>query len=1817
MRTRTRDLDLLPSRIRVLLWLLASLLALIHPHAAPPTAPPLPLRFSKPPIEPPGPSSRRSGVTISEIHYHPAHRPDGRNVEFIEIFNSMPWFEDLSGWRLTGSADFTFPPGFQLPSQGYVVLAASPADLIAVTGATNVLGPLGGSLPNGSGTLRLRNRRSAVMAELQYRDSGGWPAAADGFGPSLVLARPSLGLGNPGAWESSRLIGGSPGGPESTNAPALPGVVINELFVPQADDATSASFVELANLTDSTVDLAGMAITDRTSSDRLVFPTGTTLAPGERRAFTASELGFSPDVRGGTVCLRASADGPVLDCLRYDPFEPGVAWGRTPDGGTRWRRLHSPTPGSVNDAALEPPVVVNEVMYHTPGSNPDDQFVELYNPGDQPADLSGWQLGGGIQATLPENTRLAAGGFGVVARNPDQLLATHPDLKPEAILTSFSGTLSHSGDTVTLLKPVSVIETSTGGKRSTNAIWVMVEDMTYGTGGRWGRWSDGGGSSLELTHPRRDRNEASSWADSDESSKSTWVVVESKGFLDNGATDPPNALEILLYGAGESLIDQVEVLSAGKTNLIANGGFESGTNTWSFQGNHGATTLETTEGYQSSQSLHVRATGAGTTGPNRIRVPLTAQPSKLKTEPATLRARVRWLRGTPNILLRLHGNWMEASGNSLATRNFGTPGAPNSRRISDPAPALSGIRHEPVLPQSREAVRIVAHADSVHGLNQLLLRWRMDPSGATNEVMMSHHGGGLYSAVIPGQPTGTMVAYHILASDAGAAGAISLFPADAPVRECLIRWGDTNVVGALGGYHVWMTQNTFTRWSKREKLSNDPLDVTVAYGNSRVIYNSGAEYSGSPYHAPGFNSPTGANCDYLLLFPADDSFLGEQEMELLQPGNGGGDGTCQGEQQAYWIAEQMGLPACHRRPVLLYVNGTRRGITYDDAQQPGKEMVAEWFPDDAGGEVHKIQLWFEFDAAGANFSSVGADLSRYNTTQVGSGATIKKKERYRWTWPLRAYGDDPNNYTNLYSLVEAVNTTATGDPYTRTLTHATDVENWFRTHIVEHLVGNNDSYSYGGGQNMYAYKPQHGPWKLMIWDIDFAFASADPRSQMDNIGGRNVGPINTHPPFARLFWQIVQEAANGPLLADRSNPIIDARYNGMRAAGATGISSGTSIKSYLATRRTYLLGLVTNKTAPFAFVSNGGADFTSANSSFNLTGTAPLAARTLTLNGNPIDVTWTTLSNWTTRVVLAPGTNAFQLSGLDVNGNVVPQSGASIRIEFTGSEPNPVGQVVLNEILPLPAVPGSGFIELANRSTSAFDLSGWRLDGVGLTFPPGTTLPAGGFGVVVEDAFTFADTFSPLIGPLATYPGQLNPVGETLRLIKPGIPPAADQLIDTLTYDTSAPWPAALTLGASLQRVITGSAHDRPAGWTAAAVPPGALPATIATPGQANLRSAVAPTWPDLRLNELVVDNRSGTSDRTGNRGAWVEVFNAGTTRAVLTNLFLSDTPDPLSRWRFPATATIPAGGFLLVWLDGRIELTSAAEPHASFLPSTGDSVLILTQGTGAQSAVLDVFHYSNPGPDAAIGSLPDGAPGNRRVLSRPTPLASNTSASAGLTVRINEWMTRNDSILRDPLDNAYKDWFELINLSGAPAPLDGCFLTVTTNDARQFAIPSGYTLPAGGRLLVWADKKPTLNSGAGALHTSFKLTSAGGYLGLFSPEGHALDEIVYGPQTADVSEGRIPDGGDFIAALPTATPGAANPIPSPVVFAIQVQSGLANLSWSTIPGQRYQVESATDLSGTTWTAVGEILTASSSTLTSVDSREALEARFYRVKVLP
>jgi len=1696
-------------------------------------ATPLSMALLRPPLEPIGPSSRRGPVVISEIMYHSAKREDGKNLEYLELYNSNPFYEDLSGFRITGQVEFTFPSNTVLSARSYGALAAAPADIQSVYGSVNVIGRYTNLLSNHSGTLRLLNREGAAVFEVSYSGDPPWPAAADGAGHSLVLARPSLGEGNPAAWAASDVVGGSPGFSEQAGSNPYSSVVINELLA--HTEPPDYDFIELFNYSSSPVDLSGCILTDNAATNRFSIPTGTVIQPQGFLSYDEIQLGFRLSAAGETVFLKDPSNTRVLDTVRFDAQENGVSLGRYPDGASSCYRLQIKTPGTANDRPRIPDVVINEIMYDPISGDDNDQYVELYNHTDAPVDVSRWNFEAGIKYRIPAGTVIPANGYLVIAKSAARLLSNYSNLTGANTLGHFQGSLAHGGERVALAKPGEIVGTNAVGQLVTNQLHIVVDEVTYGTGGRWGQWAHGGGSSLELIDPRSDRRLAPNWADSDESGKGGWTTIQYTGVLDNG-TGPADSLQLMLLEAGECLVDNVEVFAAGGANRVTNSTFESGLDGWVAQGDHDASSWEAGQGYNSAHCLHVRATDHGDTGANRIRTTLTTPLSPGQT--ATIRARVRWLAGCPEILLRLRGNWLEATGNMLTAANLGTPGAPNSRTRTNAGPTITEVRHSPLVPAANQIVRVIARVSDTDGLAGLFLKYRVDPATNLNIVAMVNNGAGLYSANIPGRAAGNLVAFQVQALDNSPSRTSTQFPSDAPARECLVRWGDTVQSGSFGTYRIWMTQATFNRWANRERLSNEPLDCTFVYGSSRAIYNIGGQYEGSPWHAPYWDSPIGSSCNYKLVFPDDDQFLGETGAILKWPGNGGSDATCQHEQTAYWIGEQIGLPYCYRRYVNLFVNGVRRGEMFEDIQRPDGNITGEFFPSGANGDLHKVQVWYEYDDAAANFTSANG-ASFQNITTTGG---LKKLASYRWTFAKRAVEGSANNYTNLFALVDAANFNGLGAAYRRQLEATLDLDNFLKTYAVEHIVGNNDSFAYGGGQNMYAFKPVGDTWRMLIWDIDFAFSSLGPTNDVFQGIGRSNGINLGEPAYLRRYWQILQDLANGPLTGTKLNPLADAKYNMMVANGRT-VESPAAMKSYVSQRRTYLLNLIARSVpAAFSITLNNSAGFSTNHNLIGLTGTAPIDVRTITLNGVAFPVTWTSVSNWTMQVALSAGDNALKVQGWNASSNLATGASATLNVNYNGLVELPQDKLIFNEIMYHPIAPGASFIELFNTSINeAFDLSGWRLNGVGFTFPGGTIIPARGFLMVAEDRLGFAAAYGGSIPVVGEFSGKLDNGGETLQLIKPGATPEQDVVVTEVRYDNTAPWPAAADgMGASLQLIDVTQDDDRVANWTA--VPTNNAGLARFTPGTFNSMRAYLPPLPRLWLNEVLPNNLGGATDRFGQRHPWAELYNSGSTNLSLAGLFLANSYSNLTLWPFPAGATIAAGQFLTVWLDGNPGISSSNELHTSFTVPPNIGSLTLVSTNGGRTNVLDYLNYNLAQPDRSYGAYPDGSASKRQTFYYATPGVSNNPASPWLNVLINEWMADNKTTLADPTDNGFHDWFELYNPGNTSADLSGFYLGQGMTNKTRFQIPDGYTIAPNGFLLVWADDESSQNSSnRTALHANFKLSKDGEAIGLFAADGTVIDYVSFGPQETDVSQGRFPDGSTYTLTLTQPTPGGAN----------------------------------------------------------------------------
>jgi hypothetical protein len=1591
------------------------------------------------PHEPLGPCSRLTPIAVSEIMYQPAARDDGLNLQFIELYNSNPWFHDLSGYRLAGaSLDYTFPAGTVIPGGGFIVVAAAPGDMQSVYGITNALGPYVGALKK-SDTIQLLDEAGAVVLTIPYSHLYPWPVAADGTGHSLVLANPTYGEGDPRAWDISDVEGGSPGQMDAFRPSPLRNVVINEILA-HSEDPGVPLFIELYNHSNQTNDLSGCILTDDPATNKFVIPAGTLIGPRGFVSFSQSQLGFVLNGAGDTVYFIKPDNSRVLDAVQFEAQADRVSFGRWPDGANAFYPLAALTPGAANSPIWIGDIVINELMYDPISGNDDDQYIELYNKGANTVSLANWQFTSGVSYSFPASAALAPDSYLVIGRNLTNLFAKYPNLNAANTLGNFGGALAHKGERLALAMP-QLLSVSGSTGVVTNTIVVVEDEVTYGTGGRWGQWAHGGGSSLELINPNANHRLAYNWADSDETSKSVWTNLEFTGLLDNGANynnDAVNLVQVGLLDVGECLVDNLEVRPGGTTgtNIVANGDFQAGLTNWTAQGDHQRSSLETAlglGGYQSSQSLHLRSGDGVWTLADNVQGVLT-QTTLGAGQTATMRLKARWLRGWPEVLMRLRGNWLEVTGRMPVPENLGTPGLPNSRYTPHPGPAIYEVKHSPPIPPANQPLVVTARFHSINPFQATLL-YRIDtvvdPKPTYTSLQMVDDGtgsdalagDGVYTAAIPAQPAGTVVAFLVQGHDAS--GATTLFPQDLTnnagiPRECVVAFGDPIPSGSFSHHHVFITQNWAQQWATGGGVSHETYDGTWVDGGGRIVYNWSGRYAGSPYHQY-LGSPVSTLGGMHWDMPADDQVLGTATFDKEHvPGNGPlDDNTIQREQASFWMARQIGLPVLNRRYYFYYVNGNRHGPLMEDTQVPGADMLKEYWPNDNNGPLFKNNAWFEGDVTQQSDGYMDVDnmsfclLGKFTTTIDGVPDQYKLA-RYRWMWWIRQYPESANDFSQVYALIDAANTPTNTPAYYANMESQVDTEEWLRLSAAEHATGDLDSFFTLVHWNMYCYKPTMGKWTTLKWDWNitlgagtspgwgpdgsqlFTFSTSNPSSY----GAFDPLMIAFHdyPPYRRAYLRAFQDIANLAMNNALINPMLDAKYaafvaNGLTTTVYNGLTvtdpaAAGGLESWIGTMHNSLLAAVAGQgmsNVPFAVKSS-----VVTNDVVVVSGTAPLAVKTVLLNGVQWPLLWNTLSNWTVTVPLQPGGNQFSVVGVDLHGQPVAGASNTTSVVYSGVLPSLAGHVVINEIMYNPAIPGAQYVELYNNSSSlSFDLSGWQLQGLSYTFPTGSLIGPNSFLVLAANRSLFSSAYGGTIPIFDTFNGPLATDGQTLLLVQPGANPAANQWVAGVRYGSGAPWPqGANGTGSSLQLIDPHQDNWRVCNWA------GSFPPASASPGKPNTVLASLPAFPPLWLNELQADNLDGITNSAGQHSAWLELYNPGTNVVPLSGLYLSTNYSSLTAWAFPGNAAINPGEFKVIFADARTDLSTTNELHTSFTLPSGSGSLALSRLYNAQPQVLDYIDYTNVAPNHSYGSAPDGQSFDRQEFDSPTPGGPNNAAN-------------------------------------------------------------------------------------------------------------------------------------------------------------------------------------------------------------------------------
>lgn len=394
--------------------------------------------------------------------------------------------------------------------------------------------------------------------------------------------------------------------------------------------------------------------------------------------------------------------------------------------------------------------------------------------------------------------------------------------------------------------------------------------------------------------------------------------------------------------------------------------------------------------------------------------------------------------------------------------------------------------------------------------------------------------------------------------------------------------------------------------------------------------------------------------------------------------------------------------------------------------------------------------------------------------------------------------------------------------------------------------------------------------------------------------------------------------------------------------------------------------------------------------------------------------------------------------------------------------------------------------------------------------------------------------------------------------------------------------------------------------------------ADAATPGRANVGTTTLSTIPTMWINELMPNNTasSGIKDNFNDSDPWLELYNTsgGSYDLVGGNYYLTDDYDNMTKWKFSTAQSISAGSRLAVWCDNETGENASSYPHSGFVLSHTNGSLALVQVNNSKTTVVDYVNYDMVPTNKSAGCYPEGDTSSRVLFDSPTAGTANNPTSIVVVLKINEWMAnaKINSVTNDPHDGDFDDWFELYNPNPVAADVSGYSLTDDLSDTNKFVIPSGWSVPAHGFMLIWADNETGQNDPGYDVHANFKLSNTGGVIAVYAPDGHQVDQVTFGDQDSNISEGRYVDGGSTIYSMPIPTPKATNRL-FEVSGAGAVSNGTFTLNWTSLPGREYQVVYVGTLGSTNWVVYGTNIPAGTGSTATLSVPVTGNVRFYRL----
>ncbi len=921
--------------------------------------------------------------------------------------------------------------------------------------------------------------------------------------------------------------------------------------------------------------------------------------------------------------------------------------------------------------------------------NSGEEWVELFNRSLSPVDLTGWRLDAGIDFRFTNGPVVPAGGYVVVAREAAALQAKWPEIAG-SIVGDFSGKLE-------------------GGERFLlrDAAGNPVDETRVFEGG----WSDGGGSSLELRDMNADHLSREAWADSDESAKGTWQTVTYRMVAgQNYGSTRWNEFRIGLLDAGVVLLDDVSVVrdpDGAAQQLIQNGGFETtaGNTHWRFLGHHRGEFVTDPDNV-ANHVLKLSTEDRAVMNHNHVETTFLNNATLIDGQVYEVSYRARWVAGSPQVNTRAYFSKLAKTTILSMPTRLGTPGAPNSRHVTNAGPTFTGLQHSPVVPASSQPVIISVLASDPDGVLSATLNYRVNPATAFTAVPMTLQSTGAWTATIPGQTAGKIVHFYVTAADT--LGASAFAPAKGPASRALYQVADGQG-SALPAHELRLIMLDADRdfmLNATNVMSNARNGATLIYDRTEVFYDAGAKLQGTVAS----RIRDGDNyVSYDVDFPPGQLFRGVQNNIGVDRSGRGPTVRGQDEMYVFQMFHRAGIPIpYHDLCYFIAPRTVHTGTAILQLAGYGGGFVQEQFGED--GSVFNMDVTYEPDTT----TDGGVESIKLPTPHQGHIGTdftdLGDKEQYRSPFDIRL-GNRRDDYAGLMALCQVM-----GLPqaqFDAQIAGVLNVDEALRMAAMEILCGIGDTYiNSSAGQFPHNLRlvtfPDGDPAQLLAWDMDFTFSAAT-TSPILITSGSNLGKLMNHPATLRLYLHHLNDICQTSFATEYMNPWLS------HYAAVVG-QNFSAASSYISSRRTYALSQLPAQ-VPFAITSNGGNGF-SVNTNFViLTGTGWLDVDAIDVNLVPRPITWASPTSWSITVPLVAGANFLTVQGIDHAG--IHRTNLVDTISITNTIASAFQPVVINEWMANNAGPGGladpadglfqDWIELYNPNPTAVDLGGYYL----------------------------------------------------------------------------------------------------------------------------------------------------------------------------------------------------------------------------------------------------------------------------------------------------------------------------------------------------------------------------------------------------------------------------------------------------------------------------------------------------------------------------